>query len=849
MDFKIFLNYNNYFIFFIILYYIGFLYMERKEKEVKINITINDIKRIFINSVKSEYKIDKLNTVFDEISRDQNLKKKFETSKDIEKLEYKYYYSLFRLAVDSNLSMKVIHQKWDTFVKPEIEKLFKPNKITIDDVKKIFYKQFNNDEKRIDKAWKFSEPHIIKTLNRDNSFFEYLLVDFVNFYSNIVSDATTEDIEDEWYKIVLPQFKELIGQIKITDEELKQYTINILKKVNNDYAKIVIYLLENNKIEDIRSIDHLLLENANLDIDVVIELSKYWITKNPNNIEMLSNFLSSNKGIKVKDIEKHPEIKWNYDLLSENPNMTWDFIFNTLYKNVTNSAVMYYLYEQKWKNPDLTDKEIYAQYNEIENTKEVKKYELLEKKYWRHHIFGTSNTWDFKKLSSNPNIPFEVIKELPFLWNYTLLSENTVITPQIIRDNPDIPWNYNYLMRNPNFKYDDLKEFVDNKIDFITNFCYNPNIRQIIKSLNEYINLDWESDQQKRGVWNIIPRNPGISIQDIIDNPQLPWNLGFINDNPNLTYKTIVDNIDYFDVDDLLSNELDGKYKKDVKFPEYYRLIYYLYQYIVAITKEEKEIYDLSKRLFENINRDVNSIISTNEIPPEIKRYNKILKLPSYDIFGIIQHHLVSIMRFYIRQHINTNIEIRIEIPNLLIVLSNFSSVYKQLGGIEIVKETRKLDKKECGVDIEYFTQKNLQGRDEGFEKEEDKKEFDVNELISFELNGKVMCLKRSELISFWNSDPDEEGKYLSWNWGDCIFHPDGRPYEDTCKRFFKIPIQTYISEKTKRRIEEGVNVNYWKLEKEKVVRMGKNLHRISEYNNPSEQIYKAVPVISYRKR
>jgi hypothetical protein len=52
-------------------------------------------------------------------------------------------------------------------------------------------------------------------------------------------------------------------------------------------------------------------------------------------------------------------------------------------------------------------------------------------------------------LSQNPNITYEIIQQNPDKgWNYNYLSRNSNITYKIIQQNPDGPWNYCYLSTN-----------------------------------------------------------------------------------------------------------------------------------------------------------------------------------------------------------------------------------------------------------------------------------------------------------------------------------------------------------------------------------------------------------------
>jgi hypothetical protein len=689
------------------------------------------------------------------------------------------------------------------------------NEIDIDDIKNIFFKSIGLNQTALNKAWNGSSEfpvNVKEIVERDLNFYKInkfnkestLLMSLKTIYKIFINQFTfhskskTSDktLYALWEKYVEPRLKELLEGKKeefYKGEQLKSYVINILKEVNNDYSKLVRFLIENNYINlENKKVILYIFTNPNLNIEVLLQLSRYWIGQ-----DELSGYLNDNLGITVKDIKKHQaEIKWRYDLLSRNPNMTWEFIKETM---------------------------------------ESKEYEETKFK-WMFDV----------ELSKNPNITLDIVMKNEQLdWNYADLGENPNITPKIVKETDTINWDYNTLAKNPNFKWKDLQEYFDDETELIKYYSQNPNlnIKDILSNLDFWI--DWLDDEENNEtkIWENVSKNPGISIQDIVDHPELNWNIESMELNPNLTFKTIIENWNLrFDSNNLLQNKFNGFFKKDIEFPKFYWFVNNLYN-ILPRDKDQKEMYHNAQILFDEIIGSVNYIIEYNEVIKSIVDYNVYKK--EYHLYGIIKDQLISLLETVTKKNFNSKyVNVKISLNKELgeNIIERFIYLYLVYGGYEITE--KKLDKKECGVDIEYFTQKNLQGRDEAFEKEEDKREFDVNELISFELNGKVMCLKRSQLIAFWNSEPDEDGDYISWNWGDCKFHPDGRPYEDTCKRFFKIPLQTYISEKTRNKIEQEANVNYWKLEKEKVVRMGKNLHRISEYNNPNEQIYKVVLVI-----
>ena len=84
------------------------------------------------------------------------------------------------------------------------------------------------------------------------------------------------------------------------------------------------------------------------------------------------------------------------------------------------------------------------------------------------------------------------------------LSENSGIQLQDIIDHPELPWNWDWISRNPNMTIEFAIEYKDQ--------------------------LDW---------FYITP-NPGIKFNDILNHPELPWDKSQITCNPNVTINDIL---------------------------------------------------------------------------------------------------------------------------------------------------------------------------------------------------------------------------------------------------------------------------------------------------------------------
>ena len=593
--------------------------------------------------------------------------------------------------------------------------------------------------------------------------------------------------------------------------------------------------------------------------------------------------MNNNPGITVKDIEKHPEIQWNFNLLSSNPNITWDFIrrhpgylvesdINEIKEMFKQGNKYDDIIDLHWNivKPDIqlivnnynTGKDILIMFNLyqvyvkfIESIYKrgsisyiKKKWDLIQN-YIKKQIID-KKSWNYEVLSKyNPYITPKIVSENQ---DKLIISElNPNITPEFVKNNSQIKWDWSLLARNPNFKYNDLIEHFDNIVEFIKNFSYNPNMSELVENLDDWVKV-WEDEEEKFDIWERITINPGISISNISDNPQLPWNIKSIWKNPNITLKTFIynENIILLDIDGLLNNHLQmnryAKHRKNVKFDKFYMITNFLYQYILSDKKEVKEVSGVSKKLFNDVNDMVNTIVNTNEIPTAIEQLNNKLKTNnSYDILGIISYHLALIIEYYIYLNINADMSVAFNIQTTL--LNKFSEIYKYLNGRII--NTKELSKDKCINKTELIYHLD------------EINDLELNKLISFELNDRVYCLLRENLLAFWEQETDNHGESNAFNFGDCKFEIDefGEysinqagyriAIEDTCKKFYKIPlmldelpITIRISETDKNMIISNFHVNYWKIIRYKMVRMGREFHYYGE-NNEDEQVYKVKPI------
>src|SRR5271168_3961174 len=198
--------------------------------------------------------------------------------------------------------------------------------------------------------------------------------------------------------------------------------------------------------------------------------------------------------------------------------------------------------------------------------------------------------WNYYLVVSNPNITFDIIKKNPEIeWDeYLPTSHNPNITLKIIKEYPDIKWDSFVLAtHNPNIKLKDIIEnkdiFKDQKecISLFVNFNTNATMKEILEY--RISNID-ES----------IGENSNINFENIKNNPSINWDMKEISLNPNLTYDTIIENMNVIlpkqNINHIITNQYGydkkAKHRNNVKFPRYWNTVHYLYQYIYDDSKE-----------------------------------------------------------------------------------------------------------------------------------------------------------------------------------------------------------------------------------------------------------------------
>ena len=312
-------------------------------------------------------------------------------------------------------------------------------------------------------------------------------------------------------EIIKKYSDELNGDFLIYNKNLTEEFIfeNLNKNWNMDY------LIENNKINNFNYIP--LYEYITIDT-LIKYLDRPWnwdyfIQKNRYKHLIFEHF------IPMKLIEKYKD-KWDYYKLSQNTNLTEEFILRYPNKNWN---ISWFIDHFKLDFDNLIKLNITQDI--------INKY---PNKSWN---------WDWLYLNTNIHIeeyiPLKIIKKYN-KWNYLYLSKNPNLTEEIILKYPNQNWNIPYLIENNKITdFDSLSEFKYLNQDIIDKY---PN-----KSWNWdwlYLNTNIYIEKhiplymiKKYNKWDYyyLSKNPSLTEEIILKYPNQNWNIPYLIENNKIT--------------------------------------------------------------------------------------------------------------------------------------------------------------------------------------------------------------------------------------------------------------------------------------------------------------------------
>jgi len=228
-------------------------------------------------------------------------------------------------------------------------------------------------------------------------------------------------------------------------------------------------------------------------------------------------------------IRAFPDKPWDWDELSKNPAITWEFIDEFIDKP--------WCFEYLSRHPDLTINIIIKYHDKEWDWNDLSIHPAITIDIIRKYKFP----WNKLVIAKNPNITFDIVLDSPdIIWDYQVLSCNTNITIENVRAYPNKPWNWNNLAQNKNIAISDI-DFT--KITHYCNISRIDNWTTIIKHahlwnwnyLSRYMPIT--ADMLTHWHWNYatLSTNKSLTLDIVLANLDKPWNWKSLSINLPLT--------------------------------------------------------------------------------------------------------------------------------------------------------------------------------------------------------------------------------------------------------------------------------------------------------------------------
>lgn len=243
---------------------------------------------------------------------------------------------------------------------------------------------------------------------------------------------------------------------------------------------------------------HYYQDNPNFDLD--------FIDKFPNYELSLNSQIKLAHKLKFEDACADP-VKYSFFFkITDNPAITLDMIKNNP--------------QYPWD----TDFYVYNPHAQWED--------ILEIKHTKPELF-----------SANENINMRIILENPHIkWKYNRLSSNASITLDDIDKNSELPWSWGCVIMRKDITLEFAKKY-KHKTELVPEMDIEGTLEY--QGWHEDLNIELvRKYKDKKLCWQRISRHDGITMDDIRNNPDLPWNLEGISRNANMTIEYLLENLD-----------------------------------------------------------------------------------------------------------------------------------------------------------------------------------------------------------------------------------------------------------------------------------------------------------------
>lgn len=269
---------------------------------------------------------------------------------------------------------------------------------------------------------------------------------------------------------------------------------------------------------------------------------KTLISEGQNSLWLILNFfhdkqyswikLSSNPNVTLEMIEDNLDKPWNGYGLSNNPNMTVEFVeAHPEFKWHSGDLMM----KMKLSVQDILENPKLQEWNYVSQNKQLDLEEILERQ---------DLPWKWVDVSYHPDFTLRHFLEYPHLpWGLVSLSSNSKVTEADVLRHPEIEWHILGLIMNPNISHQFiLKHYPNsNKLHFLYGTGASKSSLTLDFVLDDISKRLGEEPIEKLWSWMELSVNSNISLDQILDHPELPWNPKMISQRDDLTMDFVLD--------------------------------------------------------------------------------------------------------------------------------------------------------------------------------------------------------------------------------------------------------------------------------------------------------------------
>lgn len=236
--------------------------------------------------------------------------------------------------------------------------------------------------------------------------------------------------------------------------------------------------------------------------------------------------MNNNENTLIDLVKCFPDRNWNWRYLSSNSNMEVEMILESLllfpwsFRDLSsnynvNAEFVEMFIDRDWDFRVLSGR-ICAEIKVLDRS--------FDFEFVRRHA---NKPWNWNIILSNIDLA-DVEKHMhAFKWNLFYMNYRRDISFELIDRYPDVPWSFSEMSRLLQFNLELVKQ--NKNLDWSWHsICYNNNLD--MQFVRKYM-LD-----KPNICWKAISANSGISMKDISENQDLPWDFyDGVSRNPNLT--------------------------------------------------------------------------------------------------------------------------------------------------------------------------------------------------------------------------------------------------------------------------------------------------------------------------